>query len=148
MKVKDWIQAHPGTALSVTPDASLDEVLDRLLAEPCLRDVWIVDDAGRVVGHLSHQRLAQLALGAHRRHRTRRQLMEQVAGGAARELMTEHFPHASPEEELDDVLHRQIEHGVEDMPVLDSAGVLLGAVNLTAVLRETRRAARSGDEPL
>lgn len=43
---------------------------------------------------------------------------------------------AEPEEELDEVLHRQLEYGVEDMPVIDDDGTLAGAVNLTTVLNE------------
>jgi CBS domain-containing protein len=68
--------------------------------------------------------------------------MEKVAGGPALELMNSHFPTASPDEELDNVLHRQLEHDIEDMVVVDSDGVLLGAVSLTAVLKALRDANR------
>ena len=49
-------------------------------------------------------------------------------------------PLTTADEELDDVLHRQLEHEIEDMPVLDANGALLGAVNLTRVLRAFMRA--------
>jgi predicted transcriptional regulator len=52
---------------------------------------------------------------------------------------------ASPDEELEDVLHRQLEHEIEDMPVLDHSGVLVGAVNLTRVLRDLVRAELRAD---
>ena len=65
--------------------------------------------------------------------------VERVAGGTARELMQADFPSSRPDEELDMVLHRQLEHDIEDMPVLAADGTLLGAVNLSEVLRAVRR---------
>jgi len=142
MKVAEWLRLHPGSAVTVSPEASFAVVLDRLLDAPGVHDVYVVAPDGRVVGHLSRQRLARMRLAEHRPARTRRQIMEQVAGGVARELMNPHFPSASPDEDLDNVLHRQLEQEVEDMPVLDEQGALLGTVNLTAVLREMRRQER------
>jgi len=56
--------------------------------------------------------------------------------------MNSYFPTASPDEKLDNVLHRHLEHDIEDLVVVDSDGVLLGAVSLTAVLRALRDANR------
>lgn len=148
MKVKEWIETHPDAALTVGPDAPADAVLDALLAHPDRHDVYVVDASGRPLGRLSRRRLLHLAIAEPRPAHTRRQLMEQVAGGAARELSDTHFPTATPDEDLDDVLHRQVEQEVEDLPVLDPDGVLLGVVNLAAVLREMRRRERSDEEPI
>ncbi len=49
-------------------------------------------------------------------------------------------PTGSPAEQHDNMLHRQFEHDIEDMVVVDSDGVLLGAVSLTAVLEALRDA--------
>ena len=146
MKVAEWLRLHPGNAVTVSPDASFAAVLDRLLDVPGVHDVYVVAPGGRVVGHLSRHRLARMRLAEHRPSRTRRQLMEQVAGGVAREIMNPHFPAAAPDEDLDNVLHRQLEQEIEDMPVLDEQGALLGTINLTAVLREMRRQEREGED--
>ncbi len=141
MKVSSWLARHPGTAATVQPDDSLSIVLDRLLDAPCcLRDLYVVDRYGHLAGHISHRRLAEYMLAEHRPVHTRRQIMDRVAGaGGAVDFMDLHFPTASPEEELEDVIHRQLDKGLEDMPVVDPDGTLLGAVNLTQVLRELRR---------
>ena len=139
MTVGEWIAGTPGTVITVAPDACLDEIIDRLLAEPCLRDVHVLSEDGRVIGHLSHRRLVRLALVEHRPGHTRRQLLDRVSCGCARELMDVDFVCAHPNERLDEVLHRQIEQDVEDMPVIDDSGRLLGAVNITAVLRSVCR---------
>jgi CBS domain-containing protein len=65
-------------------------------------------------------------------------LMERMAGGTADELMEPHFMHARPEEELEDVLQRLLEHEIEDLGVIDDLGALAGAINLTQVLRGMR----------
>jgi CBS domain-containing protein len=139
MKVSEWIRTHPGNAVTVSPDLTLDELLDRLLREPCLRDLYVLEEGVRLAGHISHKRIALLVLTLHRPSRTRRQIMEHVAGGSARELMDTHFPTARVDEELDEVLHRQLEHDIEDMPVVAEDGALLGAVNLSGVLQAASR---------
>jgi len=146
MKVSEWIAENPGAATIVAPDASLAAIIEELLSRPGARDVYVVTEEGRVIGHLSHKRLIRSVLAEHHPRPTRRQLMEKIAGGPARELMNAHFPTASPDEKLDNVLHRQLEHDIEDMVVIDSNGALLGAVSLTAVLKVLREANRQTRE--
>lgn len=135
MRVSEWTARHRSTVITVPAESSLQELLDRLLREPCLRDLYVVDDANRLIGHVTHTRIAHLILGRHRPVHTRRQLMDQVACGSARELMHTDFPSAHPGEDLDSVLHRQLENDVEDMPVVADDGSLVGAVKLAEVLR-------------
>jgi CBS-domain-containing membrane protein len=140
MKVSEWLARYDGKAVTVRSGCAIAEVLEWLLAESCRRDLYVVDDDDRLLGHLSHKRLAEHVLAEHRPAHTRRQLMERVSGGTADDLMDGAFARASPDEELEDVLHRQLEHEIEDMPVIDGAGRLLGAINLTRVLQELVRA--------
>jgi CBS-domain-containing membrane protein len=139
MKVSDWIRQNPGMAVTVSAESTLEQVMDQLLEQPCLRDIYIISEEGYVIGHLSHKKMTHLYLSEHRPVHTRRQIMERVAHGSARELMESHFAYALPDEELDDVLHRQLDHDVEDMPVLDERGILLGVINLTMVLRSLQK---------
>lgn len=143
MKVSDWIRLHPQKAVTAPPEWTLGQIVERVLAEPGVRDIYVVGDDGRVLGHISHRRLARLFLAEHRPVHTLRQIFERVAGGVADELMDTHFVSAHPDEELDNILHRQLEHDVEDMPVLDADGVVLGVVRLREVLRAFR--ARGGE---
>jgi len=64
--------------------------------------------------------------------------MERIARGPVRELMDSHVAAARPDEDLDDVLHRAIEQGLEDLPVVDAGKHLLGVVNLSDILRALR----------
>ena len=136
MKISEWISRHPGRAITVPTDCSLNEIMDRLLSEECMRDIYVMADNGQLVGHLSRKKLANLILAEHQPVHTRRQLMMRIAGGSAQELMDTEFTFARPEEELDNVLHWQLEHDVEDMPVINVDGILVGVINLRVVLRE------------
>jgi CBS domain-containing protein len=136
MKISEWISHHPGRAITVPPDCSLHDTMHRMLAEECMRDIYVVSGGGKLIGHLSLRKLANLILAEHQPMHTRRQLMIRIAGGSAQELMDTEFTFARPDEELDNVLHWQLEHGIEDMPVINKDGILEGVINLSVVLRE------------
>jgi len=134
MTVGQWMTQHPGRAVTVHREAELDEVVERMLEQAGVRDVYVV--AGRtILGHISHRKIVHLLLAEHRREHTRRQIMERIAGGAAQDFMDPHFASARPEEELDNVLDRMLEHDVEDLPVLDDHKLLVGTIGLTTVLQ-------------
>jgi len=139
MKVSEWLTEHPDVIVTVPADASLAATLTRLLEEPRLRDVYVIGPEGGLVGHISHRRIAEHVLAGHRRAHTRRQLMERVAGGTAADFMNSAFATASPDEDLDNVLNRQLDMELEDMPVVDRDGSVTGAINLTNVLRHYMR---------
>ena len=139
MKVLEWLKLNPGRLVTVPGDASLEEIIRRLLSENCLRDVYVISAKKTIIGHLSHKRLAHLLLAEHRPDLTRRQLMERVSGGTAQEYMDACFVSAHPDESLDNVYDRQLEYEIEDMPVIDKQGNILGAINLTSILREIHK---------
>ena len=124
--------------MTVHRAAELNEVVERMLEQTGARDVYVV--AGRrILGHISHRKIVHLLLAEHRREHTRRQIMEQIAGGAAQDFMDPHFASARPTEELDNVLDRMLEHDVEDLPVLDDQQLLVGTIRLTTVLQAKTR---------
>lgn len=136
MKVAEWIRQHPGLLRTVAPEVPKEDVATRMLAEPARRDVYVVSTDGQVLGHISHKKMAALFLAEHCPVHTRRQIIARVTAVCAEDLMDGCFPSAGLEEELDAVLYRQLEHDVEDLPVLDEEGLVLGMVNLSAVIKE------------
>lgn len=122
MKVSEWIVRFPGHIVTIHPESSLEQAVDQLLAKPCVQDIYVVSNEDMVLGHLSHKRLTCLLLAEHRPIHTRRQIMERVVFGSAEELMEGEFVFARPDEELDDVLCRFVDHDLQDMVVLDEQG--------------------------
>lgn len=135
MNVSEWIDRYPSNAITVSPESSLQQVIERLLKESCLRDIYVISEEKKVMGYLSHKKLVKIMLSEHQSILSRRQIMDRVTEGKAGELMNINFTYARPDEKLDEVLQRQIENNVEDMPVINEEGMLLGAVNMTSVLR-------------
>ncbi|MDY6941664.1 MAG: CBS domain-containing protein [Pseudomonadota bacterium] len=141
----DWIGDHPARVVTVVPDATVEQAADQMLSQPCLRDLYVVDQSGRVVGHVSHRKLAKLLLARYHPRPTRRQILERVTGERVSHIMDMHFPCARASEDLDDVLHRLLDHDMEDMPVVDEAACLIGAINLSALLRAQRESTSASD---
>lgn len=134
MKVSDWLRKHPTHAGIVQEHWSLEQVMEKLLGNSRLNDLYVIDSKNVVVGHLSYKKLAKLVLAEHCNYHTRSQILERITGGTAAELMEIHFATASPDEELAEILFRQLDHWVEDLPVVNSAGEFLGVINLSDVL--------------
>jgi len=139
MKVAEWINRFPGHIVTIHAESSLEQAVDQLLSRACVQDIYVVSGEDVVLGHLSHKRIASLFLAEHRPIHTRRQIMERVVLGPAEELMEGEFVFARPDEELDDVLCRFVDHDLQDMVVLDAQGVLAGGINLNTVLLEIRK---------
>jgi len=135
MTVAEWLNEHPGHILVVQEDAMLEETLALFKRYPDAQDIYVNDVKGCVVGHISKLRIASIVLAEHSQTHSHRQLIEQVASGNARELMGRHFPTARLDEALDDVIHRQLEHQLHDMAVLDAEGRLAGTISLTCLLQ-------------
>jgi len=139
MTVAEWIQKYPGLAVTVPPDTPQEELVDQMLAEPALRDIYVAGEDGVVLGHVTHKKLATLFLAEHCPSHTRRQILGRITDWLAEDLMNANFAYARPEDELDEVLYRLVDHELEDLPVIDRQGRLLGTINLSFVIRELRR---------
>ncbi len=134
MKVSEWLKQHPTKAGIIHEDWELEQIMEKLLSDARLVDLYVLNDQDQVIGHLSYKKLAKLVLAEHCHSHTRSQILERVLGGSAVELMETHFASAGPEEELHEVLYRQLDHWVEDLPVIDDQGRLQGVINLTDIL--------------
>jgi len=136
MKVLDWLNHHPMHAGIVREDWELNQIMQKMLGNSRLNDLYVIDANDQVIGHLSYQKLAKLVLAEHCSSHTRSQILERIVPGTAVELMEAHFATASPDENLNDIIVRQLDHWVEDLPVINQEGKLLGVINLSDVLLE------------
>ncbi len=134
MLVSEWLKRHPIHAGTVREDWDLDSVMQALLSNARLHDLYVLDMEDKVVGHLSYPKLAKLVLAEHRDAHTRSEILERVAPGSASELMDVHFASAAPNEQISAIVYRQLEHWVEDLPVIDENGALLGVINVSDLL--------------
>ena len=148
MKVSDWLRQHPIQAGVVQEDWNLEQIMEKLLSNSRLKDLYVLDANKLVIGHLSYKKLARLVLAEHHAFHTRRQILERIAPGSAVELMEAHFVSASPDENLEEILYRQLDHWVEDLPVINQRGELHGVINLSDVLLEVMKSPHPSLLPL
>ncbi len=141
MKVSHWLSTHPTHEGVVGEDWSLEQIMQKLLGNSRLNDLYVIDANKVVIGHLSYKKLAKLVLAEHCRCHTRSQLLERVVSGNAVELMEIHFASAKPDEDLYEILFRQLDHWVEDLPIINQQGRLIGVINLSDVLLEVMKKA-------
>lgn len=142
MKVAEWLKQHPRDLGTVHPDWSAETIIDHMLDIPGLRDLYVVAPDGKLIGHITYYKVACILLSEHRPEHTRRELMEHISTGNAGEIMNSHFVTAELEEELEDILHRQLDHNIEDMPVIDNDGKPMGAIKLAQVLESFRHSSQ------
>ncbi|NOQ15553.1 MAG: CBS domain-containing protein [Methyloprofundus sp.] len=139
MKVADWLKQHPMHAGVVQESWELEQIMAKLLGNSRLNDLYVLNDLHKVVGHLSYKKLAKLVLAEHCPTHTRSQILERVVPGTASELMESHFASASPDENVNEVVYRQLDHWVEDLPVINGQGELVGVMNLSDILLEVMK---------
>jgi CBS-domain-containing membrane protein len=134
MKASEWLTQHPIKAGVVQEGWSLEQIMEKLLGDSRLKDLYVLNDKNQIIGHLSYKKLTKLVLADHRVHHTRSEILERVAIGSAAELMETHFACAAPDESLDEIIYRQLDHWVEDIPIINQQKKLLGVINLSDIL--------------
>ncbi|HHA18237.1 MAG TPA: CBS domain-containing protein [Methylophaga sp.] len=134
--VSNWLTTHPETPVIVTASASMPEVA-QLLLDNNSRDAYILDDDKKVVGHLSFGKTIDYLLSEHRPKHTHRYLFSRITEATAVEVMDPHFAYARIEESLCEVIHRQLERGVDTLVVLAEDSRLLGSIQLRELVAES-----------
>ncbi|MDF1588467.1 MAG: CBS domain-containing protein [Gammaproteobacteria bacterium] len=133
----DWLNQHQSKPVMVDENASIDQIINALLIED-RRDAYVVNADNKVIGHIGFANVATHLLSEHRVTHTHRQLFARVIEPTAKELMDPHFTSAYEDELLCDVIHRQLDHGLDDLIVLSrDTHVPLGAIQLKDVLAES-----------
>lgn len=133
----DWLDNHQSQPVIVNETASISELANALLAMH-KRDAYVVNKTNRVIGHIGFAKVANQLLSEHRSTHTHRQLFARVIEPTAKELMDPHFTSAYKDELLCDVIHRQLDHGLDDLIVLDhDTHEALGVIQMSDILTES-----------
>lgn len=142
MKIREWLITCPAKALTVKGECSLQEAAQLLLDDPDSRDLFVIDDEGKVRGHLGFWRVATLLLAELRPTHSLRELIERITPGTVADHMSDQVMCAGVDEDIDDILYQHdlfqqhVERRVEDIPVVDEQRRLLGVIRLSDLLRD------------
>ena len=142
MKTSEWLKTHPVTALTVAGESSLEDAARVLLDDPAGRDLFVLDPEGRVLGQLGFWHVATLLLAELRPTQSLRELVERITLGNVADHMNDQVLTVRGEDEVEDILYQHdlfqqhAERRVEDIPVVDEEGRLLGVIRLSDLLRD------------
>jgi len=136
ISVADWISDHPVEAVIVEPETSMADLAQKMLSTQC-RDAYIADPHGKIIGHLGFGKVASHLLSEHRPEQSHRQLFSRVTEPVASELMEPHYAFARIDESLCEVIHRQLESGIDILLVLTESGEKLGAIKFQELVEES-----------
>lgn len=133
--LSEYLEQDRSPIITVNLDDSLEQIVEQVITHPVVNDIYVLDRNLRPVGHISKLRLGRIFLAEHRLTISRRQLLERVVGGSASEIMSASFPTAHVDEYLIDIIHKQIEHGLIDMAVVDNDGKFIATISLNNILK-------------
>jgi CBS domain-containing protein len=119
--------------LTLSPDDPLERAW-RLMARARVRHLPVVDDAGRLVGLITHRDL--LAVSPSRaRVRDEAARLRRLASIAAREVMETHLMVTTPDEPASVAGQRMIAGKIGALPVIERSGRLLGILTTDDLVR-------------
>ena len=142
MKTSEWLKTHPVTALTVAGESSLEDAARVLLDDPAGRDLFVLDPEGRVLGQLGFWHVATLLLAELRPTQSLRELVERITLGNVADHMNDQVLTVGVDDDVEDILYQHdlfqqhVERRVEDIPVVDEEGRLLGVIRLSDLLRD------------
>lgn len=146
MKASEWLQNYPVKAITVVGESSLQDAARLLLDDAQGRDLFVVDEDGRVCGHLCFWHVATLLLAELRPTSSLREMIERITLGNVADHMSDLVMCAEADENIDDVLYKNdffqqhIERRAEEIPVVDEERRLLGVIRLSDLLRDAIKA--------
>jgi CBS domain-containing protein len=136
--VMDTVVSVPA---SVRSDGTLREVLDAMLDEPITRKVYVVDEGGVLLGTVTVEtllrqagyRLGVRATGMMSYFRFLKEVFTEELVEFYENPMT-----VTLETTLVDATKLMVEYKLNDLPVIDEAGVLIGELNSYEILMKGR----------
>lgn len=120
--------------ITVYGDATIDEVVDKMLAFQRDRAVYVIDGEGILTGIISLGDISRhlLSEGIYHgeSHMPGRSILSTFQAEKAADIMTRAVITTLPEEELNSMIKKMIDLRLKVIPVVDSSGKLLASINL------------------
>ncbi len=136
-EVADRLIVEPST---VSPDADIGELIDEMLANPIARKVYVVDENGGLMGMVTTETLLRLIgyrVGVRTGTLSFYKFLRDCLKGRVRDVM-EAPVFVRPNNKLKDALLKMIEEHMNDIPVVDEDGKLIGELNSLELFTQAR----------
>lgn len=129
--VRDAFRLVVTDPIIVTHQMSLHEVVDRVLADPRTRSAYVVDDKRRLLGMIGLEQMLtaiESSLSLFDKERPLVRSKKGVLPFSVEEYMVKPVT-VYQDDKLITALRKMIDNSMEDLPVVDDDGVLLGELN-------------------
>ena len=126
------------TAATVAPDASIAELLEKILEDPRTRHVYVVDEAGRLLGSvrlvavLRHLFPYTSLPDAERASPS--ELLRYLAAATAAEIMNPAPRYVTEDASMLEVVRLMVEENLGELPVVDAGRRVVGEVNFLEIV--------------
>lgn len=129
--VKDAYRLIVPKPIVVTKGLGLHEVVDRVLADPRTRSAYVVDDSGKLIGMIGLKQMLnaiQGSLALFEKVKPRGAVRRTPLPFSVEEYMVMPVT-VTEDDKLLSALDKMMKHGLEDLPVTDEDGTLVGELN-------------------
>jgi CBS domain-containing protein len=122
----------------VVEGMKVSEAVSKLLKNPKKRNVYVVDDTNRLTGIITVRELVKM-MGLYARINKEKvfslaDCTNKLLDAYVEDVMTCHFAAVQKDEELTKILREMEVHQLEDLPVVDDDGKLVGVINGLEIL--------------
>jgi CBS domain-containing protein len=137
LMIKDVLTDHSVRQLPVIPrDTPLKDLAEKIEWFRHSRQLYVVDREGRLMGNITIASLVKHIFVHH--HGTSinpRHLLAAITAETAEDLMLEKPLSVKTEDSVDDILEKMVDKNVEEVPVLDDEGKVIGDVTMIDLMK-------------
>ncbi|HEX5053000.1 MAG TPA: CBS domain-containing protein [Planctomycetota bacterium] len=131
LKVRDLLAFAPSAPRVVRAHATLREVVELLNADRASREIYLLDDDGRLRGVITLRRLARFVFRHHvPDHTSATEMLELASARNAGDLAVKKVPHVGADDTLAHVLDVMFRSDINEIPVVGAKGELIGSLNM------------------
>jgi len=136
MKVKDvckWISLKPA---AVSPETPIEKVIEKVVEDPTTRSVYVVAN-GKLMGVIPISHLMRITAfkfsGILPEHDELKKHIKSISANTAADVMLPPLQ-VHLEDALEDALKLMIDNNVQELPIVDNAGNIIGDLNSLEIL--------------
>lgn len=140
-KVKEIRELLAKEAATVSPEDSIQQVIEKLLANPVTRHVYVSDENNRMVGTIRMNQLVEYifpyeTIWLQDRYDAYLQTMYKETAG---EIMLRDFLFVKDETTVSEMVTLMDKEKINELPVLNEKGQIIGEVNFMEVLKSLKK---------
>ncbi len=134
IKVKNVRKLICDTPATVEEDETLPEIALAFCDNPKTRTIYVVDKENRLKGIITLDDIVEIIFPEVIKIETGYEILHTFRGRCAKEIMIEAPLKVRDEDNIEEVLKKMLQNGIEEAPVVDEEDRVIGEINLLEIL--------------